>query len=259
MKEQMLGYSVDCEPNNVLLDEIFSAIQRLPRGGGAKQANSWIACLNPHSYAVALEDEGFARALRDADWLIPDGAGIVIASKLLGGRIRERVTGSDVFFGLHSRMNAATGMSVFFLGATEDTLARIRNRMATDYPSISVVGTFSPPFKPSYSTAELDEMIDAVNASRADVLWVGLTAPKQEKWIYENRSRLNVKFAGAIGAVFDFYTGQVKRSPLVFQRMGLEWLPRLIQQPRRLWRRMFISAPIFLWHVVKERLRRSAC
>jgi len=95
-------------------------------------------------------------------------------------------------------------------------------------------------------------MIDAINATQADVLWVGMTAPKQEKWIYVNRERLEVRFAAAIGAVFDFYTGRVKRSHPVFQWLGLEWLPRLVQQPRRLWRRMFISAPIFLWDAVKS-------
>jgi N-acetylglucosaminyldiphosphoundecaprenol N-acetyl-beta-D-mannosaminyltransferase len=93
-------------------------------------------------------------------------------------------------------------------------------------------------------------MIDLINQSKADVLWVGMTAPKQEKWIYQNKNRLSVKFIGAIGAVFDFYTGEVKRSPVLFQKLGLEWLPRLIQQPKRLWRRMFISAPYFLWHVI---------
>jgi N-acetylglucosaminyldiphosphoundecaprenol N-acetyl-beta-D-mannosaminyltransferase len=83
-----------------------------------------------------------------------------------------------------------------------------------------------------------------------------MTAPKQEKWIDQNRSRLKVKFAGAIGAVFDFYAGQVQRSHPIFQRLGLEWLPRLIQQPRRLWRRMFISAPLFVWHVFKQKMER---
>ena len=91
-----------------------------------------------------------------------------------------------------------------------------------------------------------------IDVAAPDVLWVGMTAPKQEKWIFENRACLNVKFAAAIGAVFDFYTGQVKRSHPVFQRFGLEWLPRLIQQPRRLWRRMFVSAPIFVWHVLRQ-------
>ncbi len=216
----------------------------------------WLACLNPHSYAVSLEDLEFSRALRDADWLIPDGAGIVLASKILGGQISERVTGSDIFKGVLEALDQAGGCSVFFLGATEETLTAIRSRMAVDFPRIRVAGTYSPPFKPDYSQDELDAMIQAINEASPDVLWVGMTAPKQEKWIHAQCDRLNIKFAAAIGAVFDFYTGQVKRSHPAFQRLGLEWLPRLVQEPRRLWRRMLISAPIFLWCVLKEKIRK---
>lgn len=251
MKEVLLGYEVDDLSVEDCVANIFAVLAGQPE---AAPCGAWLACMNPHSYAVSLDDGDFAQALRDAEWLVPDGAGVVLASRVLGGTIRERVTGSDVFYGLHQRMNAAGGMSVFFLGATEETLALIRARMALDYPDIRVAGTYSPPFKPEYSTAELSEMIDLVNAASADVLWVGMTAPKQEKWLFENQARLNVKFAGAIGAVFDFYTGRVKRSHPVFQKLGLEWLPRLIQQPRRLWRRMFVSAPVFLWHVFLARL-----
>jgi N-acetylglucosaminyldiphosphoundecaprenol N-acetyl-beta-D-mannosaminyltransferase len=249
MKEVVLGYGVEALSIEACVESLFSTVQ-----GADVRRCAWLACLNPHSYAVALDDPTFSRALHAADWLIPDGAGVVLASRLQGGRITERVTGSDVFFGLHRRMTAAGGMSVFFLGATEETLAAIRARMAVDHPEIRVAGTYSPPFKPEYSAEDNNAMIAAINASKADVLWVGMTAPKQEKWIFENRARLNVKFAGAIGAVFDFYTGRVKRSHPVFQRLGLEWLPRLVQQPRRLWRRMFVSAPIFVWHVLKQKV-----
>jgi N-acetylglucosaminyldiphosphoundecaprenol N-acetyl-beta-D-mannosaminyltransferase len=249
MKEDVLGYGVEALSVEACADSLFSAVK-----GEDVRRCAWLACLNPHSYAVALDDPTFSRALHAADWLIPDGAGVVLASRLQGGRITERVTGSDVFFGLHRRMTAAGGMSVFFLGATEETLAAIHERMAVDYPGIRVAGTYSPPFMSEYSAAENDAMIATINAANTDVLWVGMTAPKQEKWIFENRARLNVRFAGAIGAVFDFYTGRVKRSHPVFQRMGLEWLPRLVQQPRRLWRRMFVSAPIFVWHVLKQKV-----
>ena len=252
MKENILGYAVNTHEADACADVIVRAI-RSHSGEGC----SWLACLNPHSYAVALDDTQFAVALKDADWLIPDGAGVVLASRMLGGTVKERVTGTDMFFALHERMNLASGMSVFFLGATEETLELICQRMAKDFPRIRVAGCYSPPFKLMYSSAELAEMIAAINAAAPDVLWVGMTAPKQEKWIYENRSRLNVKFAGAIGAVFDFYTGKVKRSPMIFQKLGLEWLPRLVQQPRRLWRRMFVSAPIFVWHTLRARFAAS--
>jgi len=213
----------------------------------------WLACLNPHSYAIAKSDHPFSEALHDTDWLVPDGAGVVLASGLLGVPVHERITGSDIFYGLHDRLNRQGGGSIFFLGSTEDILAEIRQRMVTDYPNLRVVGTFSPPYKSEFSSQELDEMITAINAVQPDILWVGMTAPKQEKWIHQNRDRLQVKFIGAIGAVFDFYTGRVKRSHPIFQKLGLEWLPRLLQEPRRLWRRMGISAPVFILDVLKAK------
>jgi N-acetylglucosaminyldiphosphoundecaprenol N-acetyl-beta-D-mannosaminyltransferase len=216
----------------------------------------WLACINPHGYAAALHDHSYSDALHAADWLVPDGAGIVLASRFLGGQIRHRVTGSDIFWSVQEELDRKGNSKVFFLGSTERTLMKIRDRMAADFPRVRVVGTYSPPFKATYTPSEVDDMISAINSTAPDVLWVGMTAPKQEKWIHANHARLNVRFVAAVGAVFDFYTGQVKRSHPVFQRLGLEWLPRLLQEPRRLWRRMFISAPVFAWHVLQERLTR---
>ena len=247
--ENILGYEVVREGIARCVDSVAEWIDQ---GDGCR----WLACLNPHSYVVSLSDETFSRALRNADWLIPDGAGIVLASRFQNGVIKDRVTGSDIFAAVHERLNR-TGGSVFFFGATEETLAEIRRRMATDYPNVRVVGTYSPPFKATYTREENEAMLAAINAVTPDVLWVGMTAPKQEKWIFEHRAELQVKFAGAVGAVFDFYTGKVKRSHPIFQRLGLEWLPRLIQEPRRLWRRNFVSTPKFLWLVLSQRLRGS--
>jgi N-acetylglucosaminyldiphosphoundecaprenol N-acetyl-beta-D-mannosaminyltransferase len=254
--EYVLGYEI-C--TMVVNDCVNDTVDWIANDG--KNVNNgycrWLACMNPHSYVVALSDLMFTKALKKADWLIPDGSGLVLASKILGGRLNERVTGSDIFKGVIEALNRKGGYSVFFMGATEDTLLEIRRRMALQYPRVRVAGTYSPPFKPEYTFEENLTMIKIINESNADVLWVGLTAPKQEKWIYENSEKLNVKFAAAIGAVFDFYTERVKRSHPLFQKCGLEWLPRLIQEPRRLWRRMFVSAPIFLWHVCKARIRKT--
>jgi N-acetylglucosaminyldiphosphoundecaprenol N-acetyl-beta-D-mannosaminyltransferase len=253
--ENIAGYKVGTLGVSACVRDVVGWITGVQADARSERCR-WLACMNPHSYAVSLNDLAFSKALHEADWLIPDGAGVVLASKILGGQIRERVTGSDIFKGVLEALNKKGGHSVFFLGATEETLTAIRERMAVDFLGIRVAGTYSPPFKPEYSVEENDAMIAAINAANTEVLWVGMTAPKQEKWIFENRARLNVKFAGAIGAVFDFYTGRVKRSHPLFQRLGLEWLPRLVQQPRRLWRRMFVSAPIFLWHVIKAWLRK---
>ncbi len=247
-KEDILGYKV----NNFSIDECVNGIFQSLREGN----RTWLACFNPHSYTLALEDKVFSRALKDADWLVPDGAGIVLASCFLGGIIRKRVTGSDVFAGLSRRMNEDGSMRVFFLGATKQTLKLIQQNMAVDYPNIKVADVYSPPFKDVFSNADITEMIKAVNSSAPDVLWVGMSAPKQETFILENRARLNVKFVAAVGAVFDFYSGNVSRDEdSWFVNHGLEWLPRLLQEPKRLWKRMVVSAPVFLTHVVRQRLK----
>ncbi len=218
------------------------------------QNGKYFVCANPHSLEVARKDPNFDRAIRNADLVVPDGVGIVLASKIFNGSIRERITGMDIFLGLSEALNKGKGGRCFFLGSTEGNLMKIKEKMHFDFPNISVAGTYSPPFKPEFTEEDNELMIEAINRTEPDVLWVGMTAPKQETWIYKNRSRLNVKFIGAIGAVFDFYTGNVKRSHPVFQRLGLEWLPRLLREPRRLWRRNFISNPSFLIRVIRHKL-----
>ena len=246
MKKKLLGYDIISSDTDAVLDDIFFKLLRNP---ASKKESTWLACINPHSYAVALDDLQFKIALQNSHWLIPDGIGIVLASKLLGIKITGRITGCDIFYGLHHRMNKFGGMSVFFMGSSEGNLINMKRRMAIDFPHIKIAGTYSPPYKTNYSQKELSHMIQKVNDASPDVLWIGMTAPKQEKWIYQNKDLLKVKFIGAVGAVFDFYTGKVTRSPIFFQRLGLEWLPRLLKQPGRLWRRVFFSGPIFLWHV----------
>lgn len=244
--EQILGYPVFAESTSDCIAWIQEALV------AEKGRCRWFACLNPHSYVVAKSDPAFADALLSADWLVPDGIGIVIGAWFLGRPLQGRITGFDVFSGVMDALDARGG-SVFFLGSTQDTLEAIALKMPQDYPNVRLAGVYSPPFKPEFDEADLIKMIDAISLSEADVLWVGMTAPKQEKWIAQHSGQLPVKFVGAIGAVFDFYAGKVVRSHPIFQKSGLEWLPRLLQQPRRLWRRMGISAPIFLWDVFRAR------
>lgn len=248
-KEELLGFLVENVNQSLLLDDIASWVRE------GRQCR-WLACINPHSYALAKNNPEFTEALRKADWLIPDGAGIVLASRVLGGKISGRITGSDIFKGVHDRLNRMGG-TVFLLGATETTLNKMSCRLREEYPGILISGTYSPPFRSAFSAKETEEMIDAINSASPDVLWVGMTSPKQDVWLASNHSRLNVKFAAGVGAVFDFYSGNVERSHPIFQKLGLEWLPRLLQEPRRLWRRMFISAPIFLFDTFLARINKS--
>lgn len=243
--ESILGYEVTSAPARECIDLIMSWV-RSPKPVRV------VACANPHGLVTARGDAPFAEAMHAADLLIPDGTGIVMASRILGGHIRARITGSDLFALLNSALNDDGNRSCFFLGSTEQTLSAIREKMSHDYPRVRIAGMYSPPFKNEFTPEDNDRMIDAVNGACPDLLWVGMTQPKQEKWIQQNRRRLAVPVAAPVGAVFDFYTGRIRRSSPLFQRLGLEWLPRLMQEPRRLWRRN-LNSPVFLYHVLRQR------
>jgi exopolysaccharide biosynthesis WecB/TagA/CpsF family protein len=140
------------------------------------------------------------------------------------------------------------------LGSSEKVLGLIRQRAAVDYPNLEIV-TYSPPYKPEFSEEDNQAMIQAINDANPDLLWIGMTAPKQEKWAYRHWNELNIHcHCGTIGAVFDFYAGTSKRAPLWWQTHCLEWLHRLLSEPRRMWRRYLIGNPLFLWYILKEKL-----
>lgn len=140
---------------------------------------------------------------------------------------------------------------VMFLGSSEKVLALIKERAAVDYPNVEVV-TYSPPYKPEFTDEENAEMVRAINEAKPDLLWIGMTAPKQEKWAYKHWGELDIDcHVGTIGAVFDFYAGTMKRAPLWWQEHSLEWLYRLLKEPKRMWRRYLVGNALFLWNVIK--------
>lgn len=216
-----------------------------------------VATLNPHSYVIARRDRLFREALRQTDILLPDGVGMLLAAKVLKERAIKKISGSD----LHEWVIGALekkGGSCFYLGSSEGTLQQISARITSENPRVRA-GFHSPPFKEHFTAEENDAMIKVVNAFGPDVLFVGMTAPKQEKWVYQNRKRLNVPLICCIGAAFDFYAGTVKRPGRFWISMGLEWLPRLLREPRRLWKRNLVSTPLFLWYLLVEKFRRMIC
>lgn len=212
-----------------------------------------VATLNPHSYVIARRDRLFREALRQTDILLPDGVGIQLAARVLEERTIEKIAGSDLHELVISALDKKDG-SCFYLGSTEGTLKRISARITSENPRVRT-GFHSPPFREHFTVEENDAMIKAVKTFGPDVLFVGMTAPKQEKWVYENRERLNVPLICCIGAAFDFYAGTVKRPGRIWIRMGLEWLPRLLREPRRLWKRNLVSTPLFLWYLLVEKFR----
>ena len=214
-----------------------------------------IDTINAHSFVTAQQDLPFANALLEADALLPDGISIVKACRFLGTENApdEKIAGADLFAYEMGKLNGKGGVC-FFLGSSTETLALIEQKAKEVYPNITVK-SYSPPYRASFSRQENQEMIDAVLAADPDLLWVGMTAPKQEKWLYDHWPELDIHcHAGAIGAVFDFFAGTVKRAPQKWIDLGLEWLYRLIKEPRRTWRRYLIDNPVFLWLVLKEKL-----
>lgn len=211
-----------------------------------------INTINPHSYCVAKKDNKFQEALWASSLLIPDGTGIVWAARVLKEKKIKRIAGADMHLYLLKQAQKH-GLKVFYMGASQETLSKIEKRVQIEYPAVRCK-SYSPPYKPAFSNEDNQKIFEAINAFDPDILFVGMTAPKQEKWVYENREYLNVNVICSIGAVFDFYAGTVQRPGPVWQKLGLEWLPRFLKEPRRLARRNLISTPTFIKDVLRAKL-----
>ena len=145
-------------------------------------------------------------------------------------------------------------LTVMFMGSSQKVLDLIVKRAAEVYPHLKIV-TYSPPYKPDFSEEDNKAIVEAINVADPDLLWIGMTAPKQEKWTYSHWNELNIHcHVGTIGAVFDFFAGTVERAPIWWQRHGLEWLYRLLKEPKRMWRRYIIGNTLFLWNMLKEKV-----
>ena len=211
-----------------------------------------INTINPHSYCLAKQDSEFEKSLIECDILLPDGIGIQLAENFLHKKKIKKIAGFSLFIFLLNKINKENG-SVFFLGSSNNTLNKIKDKLNLEYPNIRV-SYFSPPFKSEFTEKESNEMCRKVNLFNPDVLFVGMTAPKQEKWVNKNKDALNVKTVCCIGAVFDFYSGNIKRSSPFWINLGLEWLPRFIKEPKKLFYRNFVSTPKFILEVLSFKL-----
>ena len=280
-----------CEDNKIISNTVMFRLKTLTILGSKAELASLpegkllINTVNAHSYNTARKDSLFAEALMNGDVLIPDGVSIVKACKWIKAKSlpKERIAGWDLFsfemeklereseelrvkseesnsitsskdgqedsslFSLRSSLK-----KVMFMGSSQKVLDLIVKRAAVDYPHLKVV-TYSPPYKPEFSDEDNKAIIDAINAANPDLLWIGMTAPKQEKWTYSHWNELNIHcHVGTIGAVFDFFAGTYKRAPQWWQDHSLEWLYRLIKEPKRMWRRYVLGNPLFLWNITLE-------
>jgi N-acetylglucosaminyldiphosphoundecaprenol N-acetyl-beta-D-mannosaminyltransferase len=211
-----------------------------------------INTINAHSYNVAKKDQQFFKALNGSDYILPDGIGVVLGYKLQKKKV-SKIAGADLFNYEMERLNNVKG-SCFFLGSSVSILRRIKDRGEKEFPYVKIQ-TYSPPYKSEFSKEDNEAMLSAVNNFQPDVLFVGMTAPKQEKWAYEHFNSLDAKHVCCIGAVFDFYACTVKRAPKWMIVLGLEWLGRLIKEPKRMWHRYLVSSPVIIKDVLLYKLR----
>jgi N-acetylglucosaminyldiphosphoundecaprenol N-acetyl-beta-D-mannosaminyltransferase len=212
-----------------------------------------INTINQYSYCIAEQDAEFKLVLQQSDILLPDGVAIVALVKLLTGQKITKIAGADVHHHLLQELDKKGG-SCFYLGSSKNTLQKIVARLSIDFPNVSV-GTFSPPYKPEFCLVENKQMLEAVNAFKPDVLFVGMTAPKQEKWSYQHKEQLDAKIICSIGAVFDFYAGTVKRPSLFWINLKLEWFIRLVKEPRRMSKRYLYYGPVFIKLILVAKIR----
>jgi N-acetylglucosaminyldiphosphoundecaprenol N-acetyl-beta-D-mannosaminyltransferase len=185
----------------------------------------------------------------------PDGMPLVWLARRGAAEHVERVYGPDVLIAA-SDAGQAAGYRHFFYGSTRETLRLLVERLRMRFPGLVVAGTYAPPFG-AVSAEEDARIVETINSSGADVVWVGLGMPKQELWIAEHQDRLDAPLLMAVGAAFDFHAGTVKQAPRWMQRSGLEWLYRLAQEPRRLWRRYLLGNLRFAWLVLRAAVRRE--
>ncbi|CAA7627703.1 Bacterial sugar transferase/glycosyl transferase, WecB/TagA/CpsF family protein (fragment) [Candidatus Terasakiella magnetica] len=240
---EILGVRINRES----MDSALDWIEARAVGGGRHTAQF----VNAHCLNLAHQHRTYARVLARADRVFADGSGIRLACGILGLERPDNVNGTDMLPLLCERA-AAKGLRLYFLGGAPSVACYAAQELTRRYPGLQVVGNSHGYFSP-----DTDERVcDDINRSRADIVLVGMGAPRQEMWIDTNRQRIDAALVMGVGGLFDFYSGRIPRAPLWMRRTGTEWCWRLAQEPARMWRRYVLGNPLFVARVVKDRLDR---
>ena len=213
------------------------------------RASKFVSVANVHMLMEAYWNPSFTEVLGSADLVTPDGMPLVWMLKWLGATQQDRVAGMDIFLKL-CQLSPSSNVSVFFLGATSDILEKMKERLEREFPELSIAGVEPLPFRP-LTPQEDEALIERINSSGAGLLFLCLGCPKQEQWIAKHRHKIRAVMLG-LGAVFPLYAGLHQRAPQWVRESGLEWLYRLIQEPRRLWRRYFLTIPPFIYLAAQQ-------
>jgi exopolysaccharide biosynthesis WecB/TagA/CpsF family protein len=238
----ILGVAFD----NVTTSEAVAAIEQMV----ASRRPHYLVTANVDFVVQGQSDADLRRILAEAHMVLCDGTPLVWASRLLGNRLPERVAGSDLV-PVVLRVAAEKGYRVFFLGAEPDVAKEAVSKLRQEHPSLVIAGHYSPPFRP-LSEMDNEEIKRRIREARPDLLFVAFGCPKAEKWIATHYRELGVPVVAGVGATIDFIAGRVKRAPRWMQRAGMEWIFRLVQEPRRLWRRYVTDLWVFTWRILAQ-------
>ena len=241
MKTEILGVNFDNIQFNDALDEVLY----LAENG----KSAYIVTPNSEICHMCLEDESFKKIINSADLVFPDGIGVIYASKILKKPIQQKITGSDITVNVLSEA-CKKGLSIYLFGAKPGVSDKAKEEIEKKYPNINIVGTHHGYFDDD------TEIINDINDKGPNILLVCLGAPKQEKWMFDNRDKLNINVMLGIGGMLDVLSGDVKRAPIIWQKLNLEWLYRVIKDPKRI-KRLYIL-PKYIFAAIKERMSKNA-
>jgi exopolysaccharide biosynthesis WecB/TagA/CpsF family protein len=238
---EILGIPIAC----IDASEALMEIERLQR----RQSPALVAYINAHSINLARQNPSYRDILVTSDLNLNDGSGVALAARIQGRRFKENLNGSD-FNGAILRLAARRAWSVFLLGAREGVAARAAQRLGARTDGLNIVGTHSG----YLSETSTHEVVAAIRASEADLVMVAMGNPRQEEWLAAHLESTGARVGIGVGAFFDFTAGTVPRAPAWMNRFGIEWIWRLVKEPRRLWRRYIVGNPLFLARVIRSRL-----
>jgi N-acetylglucosaminyldiphosphoundecaprenol N-acetyl-beta-D-mannosaminyltransferase len=230
---------------NLGMDELVAAIEAALHG----RASTQVAFVNPACVNIAATDPRYRAALAHADWVCPDGIGMKIAGRILGRPIRQNLNGTDLFPRLCESL-AESGHRLYLLGARPGVAEATARWAQQRFPRLRIAGTRSGYFDARHE----EEVVAAIRRSGADVLLVAMGVPAQDLWLRRNLKKTGARVGIGVGGLFDFYGGRIPRAPLWLREIGGEWVYRLIQEPRRMWRRYLIGNVTFLWRIGRERI-----
>jgi len=242
------------------VDVLGVGVSAIDMARALETIDGWIARREPHYVCVtgvhgvmeSQRDDELRRIHNAAGLVTPDGMPLVWLSRLRGLRHVRRVYGPDLMLACCER-SVGKGYRHFLYGGAEGVAERLADRLCARFPGISIAGTYTPPFRP-LTPEERADVASRIDRANTDIVWVGLSTPKQERWMYANTHLLRAPVLVGVGAAFDFLAGVKLQAPRWMQRSGLEWSFRLATEPRRLWRRYLVNNPSFVWHVLLQAL-----